>query len=166
MSPFTLSNGVRACVVDFVRGLGARGVETGGFLLASRGSDTATVVAIAGTTGVIRHRDFFQISDLALDALFAYADQNDLWIPAQFHSHCRVAELSLCDIKHGLSVEDFVSTIVPFFAEPPAAVAAWGWWRYDGGWRGVPAPAVTSEVSALTVTFDENGGREEGASGS
>lgn len=142
---------VLADVIPF----GTEAVETGGFLLAPRGSETISVVALAGTVGILRSRHLFQISDLALDRLFAYADERDLWIPAQFHSHARAAFMSPTDIDHGLSVEGFVTTIVPHFAAPPAQPSRWGWWQYNRGWTPISPPHGTTDAVSV-ITFDQD----------
>lgn len=157
-NPLTIVSAAIETVVADVRRFGAGNVETGGFLLAPVETETITAVALAGEIGIVRRRDLFQISDLALDRLFAYADESDLWIPAQFHSHGLVAELSRCDIEHGLAVEDFVSTIVPWYADPPVDAAAWGWWRYGSRWTRLGPPAILPRAS-VTVVFDEDGVR-------
>lgn len=157
-NPLTVASAAIETVVADVRRFGAGNVETGGFLLAPVETETITAVALAGEIGIVRRRDLFQVSDLALDRLFANADDSDFWIPAQFHSHGLVAELSRCDIEHGLAVEHFVSTIVPWYADPPLDAAAWGWWQYDSRWTRIDAPAIVPGAS-VTVVFDENGVR-------
>ncbi len=158
-NPLTLASTAIQTVLTDVQRYGDGNVETGGFLLAPADSETITAVALAGTVGIVRRRDLFQVSDLALDRLFAYADYNDLWIPAQYHSHSLVAELSRCDIEHGFAVKGFVSAIVPWYANPPADVAAWGWWRYESGWARLGPPAIALGAS-VTVVFDEDGMRD------
>lgn len=150
----TLPEAATAAVIADVLRFGTARVETGGFLLAPRGSDAISAVALAGSGGIVRRRDLFQVSDLALDRLFAYADENGLWIPAQFHSHGHGAFMSACDVEHGLSVAGFVTTIVPHFAEPPADPASWGWWRYDGGWVPVGPPRPSFD-GVVVITVDE-----------
>ncbi|HUF84619.1 MAG TPA: hypothetical protein VMQ81_08530, partial [Acidimicrobiia bacterium] len=87
-----------------------------------------------------------------------YANEHDLWIPAQYHSHGLGAFMSECDLEHGLSVEGFTSTIVPFFANPPGDPRAWGWWRFDGDWSPIAAP-LRGHGEVARVTFDEDGVR-------
>jgi hypothetical protein len=152
----TLPNAAVAAVVHDVAHYGAGNVETGGFLLARRGNDTISIVALAGDVGVTRRRDLFQVSELALDRLFAHADESDLWIPAQFHSHGGAAFMSACDVDHGLSVQGFVTTIVPYFASPPEDAARWGWWRFDGVWTPL-APPSTSDARVRVIAFAEDG---------
>jgi hypothetical protein len=144
-----------AVVADVVRFGGSR-VETGGFLLAPRHGDARHIVALAGTAGIVRRRDLFQVSDLALDRLFAYADEQHLSIPAQFHSHRLEAFMSDCDIAHGLSVDGFLTTIIPRFADPPNDPARWGWWRYEGRWAAIPPPHVVPGAVNV-IRFDEEG---------
>ena len=143
-------------VADDVARFGGAALETGGFLLGPRDGNAIDTVAVAGTAGIVRRRDLFQVSDLALDRLFTYADEQGLWIPAQFHSHGLEAFMSECDIAHGLSVEGFVTTIVPHFADPPRYTARWGWWRYDGRWTPIMPPTVVRGTVTM-IRFDEEG---------
>jgi len=144
-----------AIVVADVTRFGALSVETGGFLLAAREDDAIAMVARAGSAGIVRRPDLFQVSDLALDRLFGYADEHDLWIPVQFHSHGLAAFMSPTDVEHGLCVEGFVSTIVPFFAAPPTDPSQWGWWRYEEAWTPI-APPGASTAPVAAITFDED----------
>ena len=135
--------------------------ETGGFLLAHTGSDTVHSVALAGVLGIRRRFDLFQISELALEQLFTFADRRGLWIPVQFHSHGYEALMSKADKEHGLCVEGFISTIVPRFSSPPVDPSIWGWWQFhNGDW--CPRTFVsTPDDSLVTVfEFDESGVRE------
>jgi len=145
----------QAIVADVARH-GSRDVETGGFMLAPVGTDTVTAIARAGEKGIARRREFFQISDLALDALFGYVEEHELWIPAQYHSHGVGSFMSDCDVEHGLSVAGFVSVIVPFFADPPVVPSAWGWWRFEGHhWVPLGPPAPGNGEVVARVVFDE-----------
>jgi hypothetical protein len=154
-----LSEAATTAIAADVTRYGAEHVETGGFLLAPRDADTISTVALAGTAGIVRQRDLFQVSERALDRLFAQADEHDLWIPAQFHSHGLEAFMSPTDINHGLSVEGFISMIVPHYAAPPIDRSAWGWWRYDDSWTAI-APPKTSLGAVSVITFDEDGARD------
>lgn len=145
----------KAVIAD-VALLGREGLETGGFLLAPRGSEQVSIVARCATAGIVRRAGLFQVSERALDRLFEYADQHELWIPVQFHSHKLAALLSPCDVEHGLSVEGFVTTIVPYFRAPSADPARWGWWRYRSGWTPARAPE-TSPGPSRVIVFDEEG---------
>jgi hypothetical protein len=151
-----LPTSAAADVAAEVKSFGALGVETGGFLMARRAEVETTVVALAGSAGIVRRRDLFQISEKALDRLFAYADRHELWIPAQFHSHARMAFMSDCDVDHGLSVEGFITTIIPYFATPPVDPSQWGWWHFDRVWRAI-GPPETSSAAVKVIRFDENG---------
>ncbi len=152
----TLPDKAVAAITGHVAYHGAKNVETGGFLLAPRGEDTISVVALAGGVGITRRPDLFQISEYALDRLFAHADEHDLWIPAQFHSHGLTAFMSACDVDHGLSVRGFVTTILPYFASPPEDPAQWGWWRFDGVWTPL-APPSRSHEPIHVIAFAEDG---------
>jgi hypothetical protein len=101
----------------------------------------------------------FQVSELAMDRLFEFAADRGYWVPAQFHSHLARAFLSVTDQEHGLRVNGFTSAVVPDFADPPASVAAWSWWRFgSGGWVAAPAPH-TADGDVEVVIFDEDGVR-------
>jgi hypothetical protein len=140
-----------------VRQFGQRRVETGGFLLAPRGQGAVTVMAFAGEVGIIRERLLFQVSALALDQLFGFADQRSCWIPAQFHSHAAGAFLSRTDQQLGLRVKGFTSTVIPDFANPPCEVTAWGWWRFSSeDWIPCQPPQIEGDDLEV-VTFDEEG---------
>lgn len=148
-------------VVNETRAYGARNLETGGFLTATTNSDDITGVAVAGTTGIERRADLFQISERALDRLFSYADEKGLWMPVQFHSHHFGAGMSLTDALHGLRVEGFISTILPRFANPPDEVSQWGWWQFtDGEWLSFPPISIDRQEPGPVVVFDEDGVRE------
>jgi hypothetical protein len=151
-----------AALVDETVAFGAHDLETGGFVLASRaGTDdedpTVTVIALAGDAGIVRHRDQFQISERALDRVFRFADDNDLWIPALLHSHRVSAFLSVTDQRYGLSIEGFTSAVIPAYSSPPRDPACWGWWQFESGrWRDA-TPGHVTDGTAEVVRFDEAG---------
>jgi hypothetical protein len=158
MTALTITPDAVATIGAEVAVWGARGFETGGFLLA--GDDGAiAVVAHAGRTGIRRHRDQFVVSGHALARLFTYAEERDFGVVAQFHSHGRHAFLSGSDLRHGFGVDGFTTTVVPYYASPPDDVAAWGWWTHQGGWQPTAPPTVAAG-SARRILFDEDGIRE------
>ena len=140
-----------------VRRYGQQGRETAGFLLAPRGTNRVSELACCAQTGIARHADLLRISASALERLFLYAQQRDLWIPAQVHSHRSRAFLSRVDAAFGFCLEDYVSCVVPHFTRPPGAADAWGWWRFRrGSWQAIACPALTTS-SLEQVWFDEDG---------
>jgi hypothetical protein len=149
-------------IVDETATFGVQDLETGGFLLAPRAScpdrdSPVAVIALAGDTGIMRGRGVFQISGRALDRIFTFADDHDLWIPAQFHSHKVGAFLSWTDQRHGLRVDEFISSVIPTYACPPRDLARWGWWQFvSGAWHGTEPGRVTGET-VETLRFDEAG---------
>jgi hypothetical protein len=148
-----------AAIVKETALFGGRDLESGGFLLVPRESSAAAVstVAFAADVGVVRYRDVFQISERALDRIFTFADDHDLWIPAQFHSHEFDTFLSYTDKQHGLCVEEFISIVIPTFAAPPEDAGRWGWWRFTADrWRVAEPGGVTAGTVQL-VRFDEAG---------
>ncbi len=139
-----------------VRRYGRRNLETGGFLLMSRDAGVISVVALAGDIGIVRRRNLFEISGLALAHLFTYLDREGLWAPIQYHSHANGASLSSTDESHGLCAEGFVSAVVPNFAQASDELTKWGWWRFtDGEWVSIKA-ATYGSGPAAAVTFDED----------
>jgi hypothetical protein len=144
-----------------VRSYGERSLETGGFLLTPVGGEVVSVVALAGERGIVRHRELFQISERALDRIFTHADDHELHIPVQFHSHRLGAFLSWTDASHGLCVADFVSVVIPGYREPTCDVQQWGWWQFgDRRWKPIAAPRVTPGTTSF-VRFDEDGVRDD-----
>lgn len=144
-------------VIEHVRLYGLRRLETGGFFLLPRDEKTVSTVAVAGTAGIVRRHNLFQISERALAQLFAYADSRDLWVPIQFHSHGRGALLSFTDVAHGFCVEGFVSVVIPDYATPTSDVTSWGWWCFSAGeWLPVE-PAKVGTGYVVVVRFDEDG---------
>jgi hypothetical protein len=147
-----------AAMVAEVAHHGAAGVETGGFLLVPRSDPTLTVVAaMAGAAGIARRPDQLIISGPAVDVLSEWADDRDLRIAVQFHSHATAAFLSPIDRRGGVRVDGFISTVLPTFHAPPPATSRWGWYRFaDGDWNPRPAPATVAGATQ-TIRFDEVG---------
>jgi hypothetical protein len=147
-----------AAIVADVKRYGLLGRETGMFLIASNDSPRRVEgVAWPKSVGVIRRRDAFGVSGLALARLFEHLDLIDRRVIALVHSHRLDAFLSDVDLTHGFSVEGFVSAIVPNYCRPPGEVSEWGWWRFEEGrWSTAMAP---EEVVAnfLEIRFDETG---------
>ncbi|MDQ6613307.1 MAG: hypothetical protein M3083_00690 [Actinomycetota bacterium] len=140
-----------------VRRRGAAGVETGGFLLAVPGRSDVSAVALAGGSGILRAPMQFMVSGGAIDCLSEWADEHDLRIRAQFHSHQLGSALSPIDRAGGLRVEGFVTAVVPRFADPPGDLGLWGWWEFRRpDWT--PSPRATCAPGGVrTVLFDEDG---------
>jgi len=151
---------VRLC--DDIRRYGQLDLETGGFFLAKPGSAVTTVVAIAGTAGIIRGYGLFAITRPAFDAIFTWAEDRGLQVRAMVHSHAEEAFLSRTDREGGLRVKGFISAVVPAFADPPPDPSAWRWWIYTSGWTPIPPP-VTDMTARCTdaVVFDGDGVRAD-----
>jgi hypothetical protein len=148
---------VAAVVADVAR-YGAAGVETSGFLLVPRSDPTMTAVAaMAGAAGITRCPDQLIISGAAVDVLSEWADNHDLRVAVQFHSHAAAAFLSPIDRRGGIRIDGFISTVLPTFHAPPAATARWGWFVFaDGDWN--PRPALATVAGGIqTIRFDEDG---------
>jgi hypothetical protein len=142
-----------------VRQYGGEDAEAGGFLLGSYDDATATVLALAEGLGVERSRGLFRISGRAMERLFAFADDENLRVWAQVHSHPRGSFLSLTDETDGFRVPDFLSGVIPQYAEPPREPQSWGWWTFrHGEWQPADNPGVANRPSRV-VTFDEEGVR-------
>ncbi len=156
-TPLLPSSAVSAITDDVIR-FGRQGLETGAFLLADPNQPARIAsVALLGTAGIDRRRDQLVISGLALARLFDWADEAGLVVRVQLHSHLFEALMSPTDERFGLTVEGFISAIVPDSAAPSREPEDWGWWRFSSG-RWVPTdPAhVTTEVIP-TVCVDERG---------
>jgi hypothetical protein len=145
-----------------MRRYGQTGVETGGFLLTRPGDATVRVLAVAGTTGIIREYGLFIVTRPAFDAIFSWAEGHDLQVRAMIHSHAEKAFLSHTDREGGLRVRGFYSAVVPTFANPPVDPAAWGWWIYGSDWVESPAPPVDAAANLTdSVVFDGDGVRAD-----
>ncbi len=146
-------------LIDEIKVFGVEDLETGAFLLApATAPDRIRVVALAGHQGITRRPDQFIVAGAALERLFGWAEDHQLRVRAQLHSHRGPAFLSHTDRSHGLNVPGFLATIVPCFAAPPRTPSAWGWWRYDSIWRPT-APSASNAQPASIVRFDEGGVR-------
>lgn len=134
-------------------------VETGCFLLAPRGTNTVTTVALAVSRGIVRHPYHFSVSRRAISQLFRHLTAHDLTILAQVHSHRGPAGLSETDLNHGYSVEGFTSAIIPFYQRPPFSPSEWGWWCYqDRSWTTTEPFELTNDAPAdHPIAFDEDG---------
>lgn len=149
---------IRMC--DDIRRYGRAGVETGGLLLTRSGAAEVTVVAVAGTTGIVRRRGLFVIDRSAFDAIFTWTEDNDLQVRAMVHSHAEEAFLSRTDRDGGLRVKGFYSAVVPTFCDPPYDPSLWSWWSFTSDWTPTQAPpSGLTEVAVKTVVFDGDGVR-------
>jgi len=154
----TMPMGAATLLSAEIRRYGQAGVETGGLLLAKTGSTLVSAVAVAGTVGIIRGYGLFAITRPAFDAIFTWAEDNELQVRAMVHSHANEAFLSRTDREGGLRVTGFLSAVVPNFADPPLEPAAWRWWTYASSWT--PAPAARIDPTARcahNVVFDGDG---------
>jgi hypothetical protein len=160
MSSFCIPASMGALIADAAQEAGVKLLETGGFVLGPTGTDRSTVLALSGERGVDRMSRLFRVSGLAIASLFDWADERDLRILAQWHSHRLEAFLSETDLKHGFNVPGFRTAVVPHYEEPSSNPADWGWWMYDeDSWVETPAPATTVDEFTV-VTFEE--GRVDG----
>lgn len=160
-SALTLPAAVLESVILHVKEYGAKGTETGVFLLAPESvANEISVVAFAGEEGITRGPDVFGVSGRAVAQLFGWADENGMRVRVLVHSHKYRAFLSKTDLKHGFAVSGFTTTIIPWYAEPSPDPVDWAWWRYEAGkWR-VIDPATIVNRKAGFVVFDEGGVRE------
>jgi hypothetical protein len=149
-----------SAIIAEVRRHGRLDLETGGFLLGPEAEPSRVeVIALAGDQGIERAWGLFRVSGRAVEQIFAWAEEHELRIPAQFHSHGRGARLSSLDRREGFNVRGFISCVVPSYRKPPPDPLAWGWWWFNGtSWVDAPAPAFRAGRAAV-VTFDEAGVR-------
>ncbi|HEY3827662.1 MAG TPA: hypothetical protein VGL57_00560 [Solirubrobacteraceae bacterium] len=155
MTQLAMPANMGATIAETAQTAGAQIVETGGFLLGRVNTSDATVLALTGDAGVTRRKDLFQVSGLALSMLFEWADDHDLTVLAQWHSHRLDAFLSPTDLKYGLNVRGFQTTVIPYYQRPSSDPTAWGWWTFDGTtWIASAAPRLN--VSGFeTIVFEE-----------
>lgn len=154
-----VSSSLGSLVAEHVARWGAASAETGAFLLASEDDGAADTVAWPGVKGVVRRRDAFAVSGVALARLFDWASVTGRSVVAMLHSHGRHAFLSDVDLDHGFSVPGFVSGIVPHYKAPPCDLRQWGWWRFDEGRWVDTTPPIEAELTVVQVVFDEDGVR-------
>jgi len=148
-------------MVDDVRQYGGLGVETGSLLLTPRGEPTVSVLALAGEAGVTRHRGLFVLSAAALNPLFDYAEDRDLQVRAQVHSHMFEAFLSPTDKAGNIRMHGFIAAVIPTFATPSSDVAVWAWWVFDDAeWVETRPATVAANLKTTVITFDADGVHE------
>jgi hypothetical protein len=154
MSALLLPDRMPARIAAEARVAGADLVETGGFILAAE-QGPASVLALTGEKGITRRRDLFHVSGLALAALFEWAEDRELTVAAQWHTHGRRAFLSDTDLEHGFNVPGFTTTVVPYYRQASPDANDWGWWTFDSGeWVAVSAPDSVPAFFSV-ITFEE-----------
>jgi hypothetical protein len=155
VSAFTMPSAMTARIADVARESGTELLEAGGFILGPVGGERATVLALTGEKGIDRSWALFQVSGLAVATLFDWADDHELRIFAQWHSHRFEAFLSKTDLHYGFNVPGFRSAIVPYYEQPSSTPADWGWWIYNEAlWAQTAAP-VLDDADFSTITFEE-----------
>lgn len=106
-----------------------------------------------------RSRGIFRVSGKAIDQLFSWADERELRVWAQVHSHPRGSFLSEIDKREGFRVEGFISTVIPNFGDPPEVPSEWGFWAFVGGvWTPINAARATRGDGSV-FRFSEDGVR-------
>lgn len=157
-STLLLPTGAVSSVIATVQQHGQAGQETGALLLTAPRDPAVRLVALAGATGIERGPGLFVITAGALDVLFTYAEERSLQVRAMIHSHPGEAFLSRTDRLYTLRMTGFINAVIPNFAAPPSAPAAWGWWRFEKDWTACPAPLTDSGLpQARILTFDSEG---------
>lgn len=153
--PLTLPAGMTQTIARVARAAGTELVETGGFILGRPGSGAGTVLALTGDSDVDRQKHLFHVGGLALATLFDWAEERELSVLAQWHTHRYKAFLSDTDLEHGFNVRGFHTSVVPDYETASPDPADWGWWTYTGDeWTPAAAPAV-GNAAFLTITFEK-----------
>jgi len=157
VNEWAIGSGVADVLTRDIRRFGGLGVESGGLVLRSAGADLADVLALLGDDGIVREPDYLEIGGAAMGTLFDWAEAEGLELVAQIHSHLFGKEMSPTDQRFSLTVNGFVSAIVPQAATAQSQPTAWGWWRFGPTrWRPIAAPAVVTRA-ARTVIVDGRG---------
>ena len=162
-------------IANEVRRYGALDVETGGFLLAPEGTGSVCTVAFAGTSGIIRRRLQLQISEIALDQLFGFAEEQGCWVPAQFHSHAGES-VPVADRPRARPASPRVHLRRhPRFRRPARrSPDAWTWWRFGRAeWHPADSPSSveaaicgrSSSTRTASVTGEHSRALAPGAAG-
>ncbi|QWC86566.1 hypothetical protein KLP28_07820 [Nocardioidaceae bacterium] len=160
MSKIDLGADALDVLVGDVARYGALGLETGALFLTPPGEPSVTVLALAGTADIDRHARLLVLSSAALNPLFAYAEQNNVQVRAQIHSHMHEAFLSNTDKTGNIRMPGFIASVIPNFATPSHDPATWGWWAFqDSDWVPI-APASVKARTTTVITFDADGVRE------
>ncbi|WP_392544213.1 hypothetical protein [Oryzobacter telluris] len=136
---------------------GSRGVETGALLLTPIDDVAVSVIALAGAAGIERHPGLLRFSTSVLSPLFSYAEENELQLRAQVHSHKFDAFLSPTDKAGNIRMVGFIACVIPNFATPSPDPSAWGWWTFGGQHWTPSASAVETDASTKVITFDAEG---------
>jgi proteasome lid subunit RPN8/RPN11 len=153
--------GAVGLLLQEIRRYGLAGQETGALVLTGQADMQVLVVAIAGTTGIVRRPGLFTVSAVAYDRLFTFAEERSYRVRAMIHSHPEKAFLSRTDRAYSLRVPGFISAVIPTYVAPPADPASWGWWRFEQDWVSCTPPVVDPALTPVrTVVFDEEGVRE------
>jgi proteasome lid subunit RPN8/RPN11 len=142
---------------EHVSTYGRLGVETGALLMCDLQSGVVTTLALAGEAGVTRRSGLFILSMPVINQAFTFAEDRDLQVRAQVHSHARGAFLSPTDRRGNLTMNGFIAAVIPHFEQPPQNPSSWGWWTFSAGnWR-TSDPAIVGTVpigKVLTVDAD------------
>lgn len=154
---FLLPTNAIAALCEDVSRYGALGVETGALLMCEPNNDVVRVLALVGTAGVTRRYGLFLLSMPVVDRAFTYAEDHQLRVRAQVHSHAEEAFLSATDQRGNLTMKGFTAAVIPTFQTPPSDPSSWGWWTFNAGTWNVSQPAtvdMTSSAEILTVNAD------------
>lgn len=154
------ASGRDAIVADIFRH-GCEGVETGSFLLVTRGSVDVAVVALLGDAGIRREPALLVIDATVIDHLFTYAEDRDLRVAAYLHSHGYDAFMSQTDQSGTIRTPGFIAGVIPQFTSPPPDPAAWSWWVCQAGsWHESVPAVVVDDRTARVLTVDSHQAQE------
>ena len=96
-----------------------------------------------------------------MSPLFDHAEDNDLQVRAQVHSHMFEAFMSPTDKAGNIRMQGFIAAVTPTFAAPSSDVAVWGWWVFDGAdWIETRPATVAADLNTKVITFDADGVHE------
>lgn len=161
--PLRLPTSIIEALLSATVTFGRHDLETGGFLLADD-HDVVQALALAGESGVERSWGLFMVSGAVVERVCEWAAEQNLRVTALVHTHQRGAHMSMTDRNNGFRVDGFRSVIIPSFANPPRALADWGWNVFEhGDWHPDRPGELNDEFATSTparvIIADESGVR-------
>jgi len=123
--------------------------------IAERAAKITHMVGLTGS-GIEKRPDFLRIHPDLFNAVAAFAERMDVVLIGQIHSHPGTfVDLSLVDIKYGVTTPHYLSVVAPHYAQDPRSE-----WRDCGvhineprrGFRRMHAAEVLTRIDVIAGT--------------